>query len=379
MTLPAGHSKVRLNHIDAVLNVQNEIVGFLDADGTMSAIPSYARSADGSVTDLVGPNGEAIGMVKSITNPLTGGNAFSAGGEDLGVLTKTAISNSVLRSDGAASFSGADISIPAMTVCCGDGQKNIIATTLTTSLPSATVFNVAAGTPTYPASSGYLAMLAITVTNTSGGTVSGNITINGNDERGYWLFDVVSSGSVLNGNSATVNTNKYFASITSVTVSGSLGNAGVAISGVEYQFRGHVKVDTHGSLEFAWNHTYASGELMLLTYEARSAGIISMLDWRSFGPSAPSQRRGSEVLPWIGGLPHGPKDWLGMCMYSACELMDGSVIVAGNSAYTTIFDRQEWGAHYIPGSLTSTQHIYALLDMGLDPSGAEIVYARAEP
>lgn len=84
MTLPAGHSKVRLNHIDAVLNVQNEIVGFLDADGTMSAIPSYARSADGSVTDLVGPNGEAIGMVKSITNPVTGGIGVQVAGEQIG-------------------------------------------------------------------------------------------------------------------------------------------------------------------------------------------------------------------------------------------------------------------------------------------------------
>lgn len=83
MTLPAGYSKVRLNHIDAVMNVQNKIVGFLDADGTMSAIPSYSRAADGSVTDLVGPNWEAVGMVKTFTNVAGKITNLTAAGRDV--------------------------------------------------------------------------------------------------------------------------------------------------------------------------------------------------------------------------------------------------------------------------------------------------------
>jgi hypothetical protein len=73
MTLPAGYSKVRLTHIDAVLNVQNEIVGFLDDDGTMSAIPMFSRTADGTVTDLIGPDGNPVGIaLKGSTSVVDG-------------------------------------------------------------------------------------------------------------------------------------------------------------------------------------------------------------------------------------------------------------------------------------------------------------------
>lgn len=46
MTLPAGFSKVRLTDVDAVLDVQNQLVGFLDPDGTWSGVPRM--SADGT-------------------------------------------------------------------------------------------------------------------------------------------------------------------------------------------------------------------------------------------------------------------------------------------------------------------------------------------
>lgn len=57
MALPAGYSKVRLTDVEVVLNVQNEIVGFIDADGTESAIASYAKNAAGEITGFAGPGG----------------------------------------------------------------------------------------------------------------------------------------------------------------------------------------------------------------------------------------------------------------------------------------------------------------------------------
>lgn len=61
MTLPAGFSKVRLTDVDAVLDVQNQLVGFLDPDGSWSGVPRM--SADG--TALVSGDGTpiAIGVV----------------------------------------------------------------------------------------------------------------------------------------------------------------------------------------------------------------------------------------------------------------------------------------------------------------------------
>lgn len=71
MTLPAGFSKVRLTDVDAVLDVQNQLVGFLDPDGSWSGVPRM--SADG--TSLVSadgiPNNVSIGALQGFSAAAT--------------------------------------------------------------------------------------------------------------------------------------------------------------------------------------------------------------------------------------------------------------------------------------------------------------------
>lgn len=59
-TLPAGYSRVRLSDVDAVLDARNQIVGFLDPDGTWSSLPRYSVNAAGVVQSLVGPASETL-------------------------------------------------------------------------------------------------------------------------------------------------------------------------------------------------------------------------------------------------------------------------------------------------------------------------------
>lgn len=59
-TIPAGYSKVRLSDLDAVLNVHNEIVGFLNPDGTWADMPRFARDSSDNVTSLVSGDGTSF-------------------------------------------------------------------------------------------------------------------------------------------------------------------------------------------------------------------------------------------------------------------------------------------------------------------------------
>lgn len=66
MTLQAGYSKVRLSNVDAILNVANEIVGFINPDGSVAKIPSVATDPiTGAVTGLVGPGGFSMSPART--------------------------------------------------------------------------------------------------------------------------------------------------------------------------------------------------------------------------------------------------------------------------------------------------------------------------
>ena len=50
MTIPAGYSKVRMNEFDAIVDVANNVVGMVDADGTEVWFAQQSTAADGSIT-----------------------------------------------------------------------------------------------------------------------------------------------------------------------------------------------------------------------------------------------------------------------------------------------------------------------------------------
>ncbi len=53
MTLQAGYSKVRLTNLDAILNVANEIVGFINPDGSVAKIPAIISNPSTGAKSLV--------------------------------------------------------------------------------------------------------------------------------------------------------------------------------------------------------------------------------------------------------------------------------------------------------------------------------------
>ncbi len=64
MTLQAGYSKVRLANVDAILNVANEIVGFINPDGSVAKIPGVVNDpATGAVALVAG--GDVINLVSA--------------------------------------------------------------------------------------------------------------------------------------------------------------------------------------------------------------------------------------------------------------------------------------------------------------------------
>ena len=49
MTIPAGYSKVRMTEFDAIVNVSNDVVGMVDADGTEVWFAQNAYDASGNI------------------------------------------------------------------------------------------------------------------------------------------------------------------------------------------------------------------------------------------------------------------------------------------------------------------------------------------
>jgi hypothetical protein len=94
-TIPAGYSKTRIGEFDVVLNVQNEIVGILDQDGTFSGMPRYATDSSGNVTGLVGPDGGlmALSEVSAYVTRTTTGTAHTGAGEFAGYICTVAAGN----------------------------------------------------------------------------------------------------------------------------------------------------------------------------------------------------------------------------------------------------------------------------------------------
>lgn len=278
------------------------------------------------------------------------------------------------RTTGAVTKSGDDLIVPALTVFVEGREYNIAETTMSPDLPSFTVITTSGATIAYPAQPQHLAKINLAVVNNSGGAVSGTVIITGDDERGFELTDTVTIASVANGGNSSTVSNKYFAEITSVSLTGTLGNSGNVITGTEYQFRGHVKASADG-LEFAWDNTFAEGETHICTFEVLATGILSVQDWREVAPLNKAQRVGSEIVNWSGGAVDGLRsDWLGNCVYAIEELPDGRVVAAGNSAKVAVFDGQRWGAAFTLGDLTSSDHILCLKSIK-DARGNIKVYA----
>ena len=98
-TIPAGYSRVRMSDVDVVLSPTNEIVGFLDQDGSWSGLPRFATDGNNNPIGLLGPSsvspllpsylvGEGIvnpsfgvmeGQPVGITRPVRGGMKMVCG------------------------------------------------------------------------------------------------------------------------------------------------------------------------------------------------------------------------------------------------------------------------------------------------------------
>lgn len=279
------------------------------------------------------------------------------------------------RTAGRVTKSGNDLIVPALTVFAAGAAPAIAQTTLSPDLPSRTILSVVAGSVSYPATPQHLSKFNLNVANASGGAVSGNVTITGLDERGATLSDVIAIASVANGANSNTRTSKYFASITGVVLSGTLGNSGVTITGTEYQFRGHVKASAAG-LAFAWDNTFAATETKVCTFEVLSTGVLSVQDWREFGPLNKSNRVGGDVVDWSGAAVDGLYGtWLGTCVYDGCELLDGNVLLVGNGAVASEWDGERFVRTFVVGDLTAaTDNILSIFNAGLNSQGHEIVW-----
>ena len=287
----------------------------------------------------------------------------------------------ISNSSGTPYISGDNLSIkvPGLTaVSNGSSNRFTAEKTLTPELPNVEIVATEAlsngGVMTIASQPQHLAKLQITVNAVSEAVgTADNFVIAGNDERGIGLEDTVyPSTSISIGSSDTVVSNKYFASITSITANGMA--SGVTASVDEHQFRGHLKLDSTGSIDWAWDNTYSEGEQRLCSFECLSTGIISIQDWRLMGPIAKAQRIGSEVLEWSGGFPEGPNDWFGNCIYTAIEAMDGNLIIAGNGGRVCEFDGLEFDGGYRPSVITALDNISSIASIGRNANEEEIFY-----
>lgn len=279
------------------------------------------------------------------------------------------------RTAGRVTKSGNDLIVPALTVFAAGVALAVVETTLSPDLPSRTVLTTSGATIAYPLQPQHLAKLNLSVANNSGGAVSGTVAITGLDERGYVLTDTITIASVANTATSNTVSNKYFASITSAVLGGTLGTAGVVITTTEHQFRGHVKASAAG-LAFAWDNTFATTETKVCTFEILATGVLSVQDWREFGPLNKTNRLGSDIVDWSGAAVDGLfGTWLGTCVYDGCELLDGNVLLVGNGAAASEWDGERFVRTFVVGDLTTaTDNILSVFNAGLNSQGYEIIW-----
>lgn len=279
------------------------------------------------------------------------------------------------RSSARVTKSGADLIVPAQTIFAAGKAVEVAQTTLTPDAPSRTVMTIVSGSPSYPALPQHLSKFNLNVANASGGAVSGNVTITGLDERGATLSDTIAIASVANGANSNTLSAKYFTSITGVALSGTLGNAGVTITGTEYQFRGHLKASASG-LAYAWDNTFATTETKVCSFEVLATGILSVQDWREVGPLPKAARIGADIVDWSGSAVDGLYEpWHNTCVYDGCELLDGNVLLTGNAAKATEWDGERFVRMWTVGDLDqSVDNILCVFNAGLNQQGHEIIW-----
>jgi hypothetical protein len=278
-------------------------------------------------------------------------------------------------SNGKITYSSATLTVPAQVAVLKGNVFNIAQQTFTPATPSHTLATISAGIVTIVTAAQMLSKFSVAVSNASGSTVSGSLTVNGLDERGFALSDVVTIASVANGNSSISDSNKYLASITSITpISGTLGAPGVTISLTEKQFRNHLKINNSGAIVYASDNTYAADEVKLATFEVVSSGILSVQDWRLLGAIPKAQRVGSEIVDWSGGTAEGPPSWLGNCIYVAAETLDGHLIISGNGGLISEWDGQIFTTTLTCPGLALVDNITAICNVGLNVNGHEIIF-----
>ncbi len=302
------------------------------------------------------------------------------------------------QTGGAASgaFQGSTITVPAQKAVINGRTVNVPATSLTPTLPSnsRTIISASAGVITYPNAIAYFGLLQFTITNNSGSTITaanGTITLDGCDEHqltaGAGLDTLTLQANLTNGNSVVIISNKYFgpgngSNAIVMHLSSALQAAGVTVSAVEYQFRGNLKINSSG-LAYAWDNNYVAGEMKFAQFEATSAGLLYVQDWRQLGPLSKGQRVGSEIVDWSSYTPEGPPtnggqpgaQWGAQCVYAMVETLDGHLIAAGNGAVFTEWDGQNFvGFWSLPGGLNASDHVMAMATIGVNSNGHEIVY-----
>lgn len=278
-------------------------------------------------------------------------------------------------SGGEVTYSGSTLTAPAQVAVLKGNAVDVAQQTFTPSAPSHTLATIDAGIVTIVQAAQMLSKFNVTVSNTSGGAVSGNLTINGLDERGFVLSDVVTIASIAKGESSTSDSNKYLASITSITpINGTLGALGVTITLVERQFRNHLKINSSGTIVYASDNTYAADEVKLATFEVISTGILSVQDWRLLGAIPKAQRVGSEIVDWSGGTAEGPPSWLGNCIYVAAETLDGHLIISGNGGLISEWDGQIFTSTVTCPGLVLADNITAICNVGLNVNEHEIIF-----
>jgi hypothetical protein len=278
------------------------------------------------------------------------------------------------RTEGRVAKSSNDLIVPALTAFIEGREYNIAQTTISPDLPSRTVITTSGAAISYPAQPQHLAKLNVAVANGSGGAVAGNVVIDGTDERGAVLQDTVTIASVANGGNSNTVSSKYFATITGASLTSTLGNSGNVITVTEYQFRGHVKASASG-LAIDWDNTFVTGETKVCSFEMLSTGVLSVQDWREVGPLNKAQRMGTDIVDWSGGSVDGLYDtWLGTCVYDGCELLDGNVLLVGNSAQATEWDGERFVRTFTVGDLSGTDNILCVVAAGLNSQSHEIVW-----
>jgi len=344
-------------------------------------------------------------MAAGMISALLGGDdgSVSSGALRGGILPGLQRSAYIAKSSGPCAYSGTSVTVPRQVYVANGNPITVQAQTISVPAPGALgggaerdLATITSGTVAYPNNPVAFTRVAVIVTNTSGGSVSGTITTGGADEHYPYASPPSASSEVLtiptvtNNGTVTVFSGKYYGAgsgynasnsallgagaannFTVSVSSGNLGNSGVTIRVAEYQYRLHLKLTPYSAVGYtknilpAWDNDYVdhgSGEQELCQMEVQSSGIISMIDWRQVGPTAPAQRMGSQIVNWSSYTSHGPpsgsapgKTWNDLCVYSVIPLMDGDVLISGNTGILDLWDGEGFETPYtMPAAMSGS-------------------------